>query len=371
MIDKTAATQKAVKATKAKEIAADAWWLENKVFKGLWMPISNTRYLGGWSQGPDISTGEKPKDLQLDSEGVHLKGAFKTIFTIPWTEVKAVGVEEIDTNNRPSVQDYLTSQTKRPDKQAVVVVSVHSGEDALFLVERFAPEELRTKLALVISHVRSARERGPTNPPDETPAPVSVAAKKVPKLANGLAEEENLIEQLPDRIETALSKLLSPNEKVLVKLKGAFKEGLICTDSRVMIVKAGLMTGQMLGNEAFQVPYTNISGIQVKYHLMSGYFELSAGGMQNTTKSYWSSDRNSDPSQAPNCVSLNTKAQREKFQEACSFILTKMNGPIGNVVTSANDDIFTALEKLGQLKEAGIVSEEEFASKKAELLQRL
>ncbi len=120
---------------------------------------------------------------------------------------------------------------------------------------------------------------------------------------------ENLIEPLPDHIETALSKLLGPNETILVKLKGAFKEGLICTDARVIIVKAGFMTGQMLGNEAFQLPYANISGVQVKYHLMSGYFELRAGGMQNTTKSYWSGDKNSDPSKTPNCVSLNSKAQ--------------------------------------------------------------
>ena len=182
---------------------------------------------------------------------------------------------------------------------------------------------------------------------------------------------ENLLEKLPDRIETALSKLLGPNEGVLVKLKGAFKEGLICTDSRVIILKGGFMTGQMLGNEAFQLPYANISGVQVKYHIMSGYFEISAGGMQNTTKSYWSHDKNSDPSKAPNCVSLNSKAQQEKFQEACSFILTKMNEPRTDTATSTNNNIFAALEKLGQLKDAGILSEEEFTTKKAELLKRL
>lgn len=39
--------------------------------------------------------------------------------------------------------------------------------------------------------------------------------------------------------------------------------------------------------------------------------------------------------------------------------------------TAANGDIFTLIERLADLKQKGILSEEEFANKKAELLQRL
>ena len=116
------------------------------------------------------------------------------------------------------------------------------------------------------------------------------------------------------RLETELQKLLSPGEAVLLKIKGAFKEGLICTDRRVIVLKGGLMTGQVFGNEVYQEPYSNIAGVQVTFHLMSGYFELNARGMQNSRKSYWSSDRRSDPAKAPNCVSLNNKKQAEKFR---------------------------------------------------------
>ena len=93
-------------------------------------------------------------------------------------------------------------------------------------------------------------------------------------------------------------------ETILVQLKGAFNEALVCTSRRVMIAKSGFMTGQMFGSDVFQVPYGNITSAEVKYGIMSGYFQVSAGGVQNTVKSYWSTGRESSPRKAPNCVSL-------------------------------------------------------------------
>ncbi len=43
-------------------------------------------------------------------------------------------------------------------------------------------------------------------------------------------EENEMIEQIPDRLERTLRQTLMPNERVLVKLKGAFKEALVCTN---------------------------------------------------------------------------------------------------------------------------------------------
>jgi hypothetical protein len=135
---------------------------------------------------------------------------------------------------------------------------------------------------------------------------------------------EDLIERLPNRIETALSQLLLPGEHVYVQLKGAWKEALICTGTRVVIIKGGLMTGQVLGNDTFQQPYSNISGVQGNFHLINGYFEVNSGGMQNTPKSYWSNNSSTDPARAPNCIALNSPIQRDAFQKACSFILSQI-----------------------------------------------
>lgn len=116
--------------------------------------------------------------------------------------------------------------------------------------------------------------------------------------------------------------MLEPSERVFVKLKGAFKEALICTDKRVLILKVGFMTGQTFGSNVFQCPYRNITGVQVKKHLISGYFELSAGGIQNRLTSYWQTG-NGSLEHRENCVSLSSSDSFSKFREASGFILSR------------------------------------------------
>ena len=130
-----------------------------------------------------------------------------------------------------------------------------------------------------------------------------------------------MIEQIPDRLERTLRQTLMPNERVLVKLKGAFKEALICTDARVLILKGGWMTGQILGTDTFQCPYSMVAGAEVKFHLLTGYFELSTGGMQNTPKSFWEGGNKPAAAKAPNCVSISGSEMAQKFRQACAFIM--------------------------------------------------
>jgi hypothetical protein len=188
---------------------------------------------------------------------------------------------------------------------------------------------------------------------------------------------------LPPRIERALQSHLAVDETIQVKLKGAFKEALVCTDRRILIIKGGFMTGQIFGTNAFQSPYANIAGVEVKFHLLTGYFELSAGGMQNTPqRSYWSQQPSRNAAVATNCVTLNSRSQAAKFREACSFIL-EMQGKqqrsiIGNSVNrraeenlNSGDTIIQVLRQLGELRDRGIIKEDEFEAKKRELLDRL
>lgn len=193
---------------------------------------------------------------------------------------------------------------------------------------------------------------------------------------------QGLVQRLPARIDAVVQAALLPGEVVHIKLKGAFKEALICTDRRVIIAKAGFMAKQTLGNSVYQLPYANIAGSQVKFHLLSGYFELNAGGMQQQTKRYWSAGGD-DPAKAPNALSITTKTQAALFRRAATFIMTKINeanspgpadaGTPGEAPPAPDPhaDVFTALEKLAELRDAGVVTADEFASKKAELLGRL
>ena len=81
-----------------------------------------------------------------------------------------------------------------------------------------------------------------------------------------------MIEQIADKLERALSTALAPSEQVFIKLHGTFKEALVCTSMRVIILKAGWMTGQIFGTDMFQCPYVNVAGAEVNFHLLTGYF---------------------------------------------------------------------------------------------------
>lgn len=189
---------------------------------------------------------------------------------------------------------------------------------------------------------------------------------------------KELIEDLSNKkLEKYLAETLRPDETVHVQLKGAFKEALICTDKRVIILKTGFMTGQTFGVNMFQLPYSKITGAEVKFKLMSGYFELSSGGVQNTEKSYWNNQKGKSPQESPNCVSINDKKTAEKFREACTFIIYKIEDT--NQVTGAKEaavskediPVPALIKQLADLRDQGILSEDEFQTKKLELLARM
>ena len=130
-----------------------------------------------------------------------------------------------------------------------------------------------------------------------------------------------MIEQIPDSLERTLRQTLAPGERVLIKLRGAFKEALVCTSTRVMILKGGFMTGQIFGTDTFQMPYSMVAGAEVNFHLVTGYFELSTGGMQGTPKSFWEGGTKPTAAKSPNCVSISGTEQARKFRQACALIM--------------------------------------------------
>lgn len=177
-----------------------------------------------------------------------------------------------------------------------------------------------------------------------------------------------MIEQLSNKLERTLATSLCRNERVFVKLRGAYKEALVCTDSRVIILKAGWMTGQIFGTDMFQCPYQNVAGAQVSFHLVTGYFELSAGGMQNAPKNFWKTDKSASPAKAPNCVSIAGRDRADLFGQACAFIMQRSS--TGGNGLQPSDDSLDTLERLAKLRDTGVISSSDFEQKKTQILFR-
>lgn len=166
--------------------------------------------------------------------------------------------------------------------------------------------------------------------------------------------------------------LVSNNETVVIMLKGAFKEYLIVTDKTLHIIKSGYMTGHMIGQGNFSMPLIQVSNTSVDFHFMSGYFTVSAPGLQNTRKDYWSTDRNLDPAKSPNTISLGA-ANKDLFIKATQIINNRL---IPNLHTSINIEQPASAPKsqadeirsFKSLLDDGIITQEEFDAKKKRLL---
>ena len=163
---------------------------------------------------------------------------------------------------------------------------------------------------------------------------------------------------------------ISQDEKVELAIKGVFKEYLICTDKKVYIIKKGFMTGHFFGKGNFSIPYSKITNVEIDFHLMTGYFEISTGGLENKRLNYWSNDAHDDPSKQPNCISLNSACKKE-FEDAKQFIFDKLNSFNPNIIENKGaKSIPEQIREYKQLLDDGIISSDEFEKKKEELLSK-
>ena len=185
-----------------------------------------------------------------------------------------------------------------------------------------------------------------------------------------LYQEKNIKE-----IMSIAHDVVPSSETIYVALKGAFKEYLFCTDKMVYIAKKGFMTGHTFGSGVFKMPYANITNAEVDYHLTTGYFELSSGGLQNKSLSYWSSKKEDSVKQAPNAISLAGKDLRDQFEQAAHFIMDKvatshvsMLTPPPFIEKNSEPSIADKIREFKALADDGIISQEEFEEAKKQLL---
>ena len=178
-------------------------------------------------------------------------------------------------------------------------------------------------------------------------------------------------EKLKKQINNAIVKADLKKENLKVALKGAFKEYLFADENEVYIYKNGFMTGHLFGSSVYKLPYKNISSVNINYHLLTGYFEVSAGGVQNQPTSYWNHDDKSDPSKMPNAISLAGQDQAKIFRVAADEINkmisesdSKSNVQVSQSTTSAVDEI----KKYKALLDDGVITKDEFNAKKKQLL---
>lgn len=162
-----------------------------------------------------------------------------------------------------------------------------------------------------------------------------------------MAKIEKLVSLAKDHLESGeqvIHAVLGQYETKILNTETTRKGVLIATDRRVIFF-AKKLTGYDL--EVF--PYSNISSIEASKGLMGHSISLFSSG--NKVKIKWIQEEN--------------KGDMQKFINYVKENIGKKSGG------QTNNDVIDQIKKLAELKESGIISEEEFKNKKEDLLSKI
>ncbi len=73
----------------------------------------------------------------------------------------------------------------------------------------------------------------------------------------------DLVRPLRGGLAKAFADTVRPEEKILSSLEGGMGEALVLTDTRAIMLKAGIMAGVPFGQKALSFPYSDLTAINV------------------------------------------------------------------------------------------------------------
>jgi hypothetical protein len=173
------------------------------------------------------------------------------------------------------------------------------------------------------------------------------------------------VEILGGRLARELARSTGDDESVRLCLRGDLGHALACLDDRLVVLKAGFHAGTTFGSMSATMYYRDVTGIQVRTHLLSGWIEISSPSFQGSdakrTRMVGPSSRERDVYKLPNCVPIQRRhaaAYVEPLGELRRLIsLAKLEARDAGVVDE--------LERLAALRREGLLDGDEFAAAKA------
>jgi hypothetical protein len=177
--------------------------------------------------------------------------------------------------------------------------------------------------------------------------------------------------QLHKDANALLTQNMSSGERVIAIIRGSFDSALIATDRRAFIFKKGFFSGATFGKKLASYDYLNLTGVQLETGAVSGVLSLQGPGISSQDVSYWAGGKN-DPRKAPHALALiDAHFEQARVGVARLRELISAAQSTGSMPVAVGPDVADQLRKVGELRDAGVLTEDEFRSKKAELLARM
>jgi uncharacterized integral membrane protein len=188
------------------------------------------------------------------------------------------------------------------------------------------------------------------------------------KLVEQIGEGVPYIEPISGGAKKILNDALKPGEPLYVLAKGALGSYIAATDSRVILIKTGPTGGSFLkplGKKCNILPYEQISAIDYEWSRFAGTLQITTSGIRDRKVSLFGGNR------ADNLIAFD-KGSMDKFRLIRDRI-TRLRETAQSKASSAvvAESIPDQIKKLAELRDAGILSSEEFETKKSELLKRM
>ena len=165
-------------------------------------------------------------------------------------------------------------------------------------------------------------------------------------------------EILTRRLQRELARHVLEGERVRFCARGDLGHALVCLDDRLVVLKCGFHAGTTFGTQAATIFYRDITGIQVRMHLVSGWIEISSPSFQGRERKRTRHPRTSDRDvyKLPNCVPIHRSH------------LDSYTGPLAELRRLVTRDVVAELERLSALAAAGHLDADEYARAKALVL---
>jgi hypothetical protein len=179
--------------------------------------------------------------------------------------------------------------------------------------------------------------------------------------------------RLHRKANEALDQNLAAGESVEVIITGPSNQAIIGTHRRAFVYKKGFMAGASFGSELTSWDYRNLVGVQLHTGMLSGAVLLQAPGQSGTATSAWKQG-DADPYKAPNAIPINRPWKPATDGVArLRLLIDEVRQPASGAVSSQAQapDPIVQLKQLGGLRDSGVLTDDEFEAKKAEILGRI
>ncbi|MDP9439884.1 MAG: SHOCT domain-containing protein [Actinomycetota bacterium] len=180
---------------------------------------------------------------------------------------------------------------------------------------------------------------------------------------------EEALKPLARKARKHLDRHLKDGDTIRFCIQGVSSQAIVALQDRMLVIKPGWEAAASFGARVTSFYYRDVTGIEINTGLMMGVIEINSPAYQGTgTKDYWSTRKDHDPRRATNCIPT-TKGDLKKLKPSLDELERLVReAKEGGRRPANNGGIVAELAKLAELRDSGVLTEEEFGRAKNRIL---